>query len=131
MNDSTSTSEICAHATATVERALSQSLLPDPNNATILHISACPRCRGALALLISELDPALRPPLLDTPCERSLPDLPAFVDAERGSPVTAASRYPHVWWHLYTCAACAEVYELTHTLLAADRRDDLPPLPES
>jgi hypothetical protein len=66
----------------------------------------------------------------DLICATCQDALDAYIDYERRRGVAAAiQRYPHVWWHLWVCADCAEVYHLTHALLNAEDEQTLVPLP--
>ena len=92
----------------------------------VRHTETCRPCQGALALLIaaqaSEPPPAIG-------CGACLGRLDAFSDCERQHGIVAAiERYPAVWWHLWTCGACAEVYHLTGALIEAEERAVLPPI---
>ena len=90
-----------------------------PPAAIVAHVAGCPRCRGALAATLAERLSA-PPPGADS-CARCEEDLPAAIDHERAhGPAAAARRYPHVWWHLWTCPECAELYQATAGLLDAE-----------
>jgi hypothetical protein len=57
-------------------------------------------------------------------------DLAAYVDMTLDQGVhTSATAYPHVWWHLWSCASCAEIFAQTATLADAERTGVLLPLP--
>lgn len=92
------------------------------------HVAGCANCRGRLLLLIAAL--------LESPfdqesatCSCCQEDLPAFIDLQRTAGERAALHsYPHVWWHLWTCIECSEVYALTITLLDAVQDGRLDPL---
>jgi hypothetical protein len=58
-------------------------------------------------------------------CQRCLDDLPAFIEQEIEDPMQAIRAYPHVWWHTLTCPMCAETYELTRALVAAEQRGEI------
>jgi hypothetical protein len=77
---------------------------------------------------VGVLDAQARRDAAPVNCERCQSDLAAFIDLEAEDPVQAATLYPHVWWHLWTCEACAETYEFTHTLLDAQRAAEIAPL---
>ena len=61
-------------------------------------------------------------------CEQYQADLAAFIDLETDDPFQAATTYPHVWWHLWTCSTCSQSYEFIHVLLDTERAGDLQPL---
>jgi hypothetical protein len=83
------------------------------------HVAGCARCRGALAATLAGLIGP--PPPADAGCAACEEDLPAALDLERAQGASAAARrYPHVWWHLWTCADCAEIYQATASLLDAE-----------
>lgn len=68
------------------------------------------------------------PDRLDIACDRCQEHLAAFIDLEQRDAQRAAARYAHVWWHLWTCRACTDTYELTKRLLAAQEEGKLPSL---
>lgn len=93
------------------------------------HVAGCARCREALLLLAADL---LAAPLeLASPsCDQCQDDLAAYIDCERvEGPEAAIRAYPHVWWHLWTCADCAESYHMVLALQAAEASGELPPIP--
>lgn len=76
------------------------------------HIAGCATCRGALLLLM--VDILGEPAAPSVQCDACLDDLPAYIDHEAQAGAAAAAReYPHVWWHLWTCAECAALYDFT------------------
>jgi len=84
---------------------------PDP--AIAAHIASCELCRGAFVLLAAQAVelPSLSAPLSCRQCDQ---DLAAFIEHELEEGSAAAIRtYPHIWWHLWTCADCAETYRVT------------------
>lgn len=54
-------------------------------------------------------------------CERCEDDLATFLDleADEGS-MAAAQRLPAVWWHLWACTDCAEVYGRVRRVMWAE-----------
>lgn len=110
--------------------------LEDPENDNLYdlvmkssdHIATCPTCRGAFFLVANELlqRPAFAVSQIN--CDDCQRDLAPYIDlmAERNERI-AAHRYPHVWWHLGTCAACAETYQLTMALIKAEADGVLEP----
>ncbi len=88
------------------------------------HIAGCHTCQTALLLLARELaTPTLPAPIA---CRQCREDLPAYLEHEQ--PTEAIRAYPEVWWHLATCADCAETARLAGTLLEAEQTGALPPL---
>jgi hypothetical protein len=82
-----------------------------------MHIAQCSRCRGTLALVLTELF-NVPTPAETIDCDKCLDDLPAFIDVERQESVEAAARaFPEIWWHLLTCMGCAEHYRLIVEML--------------
>ncbi|GAB4199471.1 MAG: hypothetical protein OHK0022_19710 [Roseiflexaceae bacterium] len=61
-------------------------------------------------------------------CARCQDDLAAFIDLEQINVVRAATVYPHVWWHLWTCPRCSRTYDLTRELLLAEAAGKIPSL---
>lgn len=108
----------CATARAALRQALARTGTASVDTAVLAHLAQCATCRTALLLLTSGSLPALPAPIA---CERSLADLPAFVDYERANGPEAAIRvWPYVWWHLWTCAECLETHEGICLLLDAE-----------
>jgi hypothetical protein len=63
-------------------------------------------------------------------CEECQTRLAGWIDGELETGLaTAAREDPAVWWHLWTCADCAEIYGLTRALAAATMSNELPPPP--
>jgi len=81
------------------------------------HAVSCPRCRGMLFLTHFELMGRPQPQHRFISCEICQQDLAAYIDImqDQGE-LTAAQTYPHVWWHLWTCEECVEIFEDTLTL---------------
>lgn len=103
---------------------------PSPITPTLCaHIAACPSCRTALFLLASDLL-QIAVPETPLPCDQCMDDLPAYIDLERDEGIqVAATTYPHIWWHLWTCADCAETYQMTLAIQAAEATGALTPIP--
>ncbi|MEI7768334.1 MAG: hypothetical protein WCI67_00015 [Chloroflexales bacterium] len=100
-----------------------------PPPALVAHVSGCERCRAALLLIVVEL---LQAPLhsTQTTCDQCQGDLAAYIDIERDEGIAKAlSAYPHVWWHLWTCADCATTYQMVSTLQDAESEGTLSPIP--
>jgi len=105
------------------------SALGPPDELLCSHVAACPTCRGAVVLLLTELLHAPLP-IDPIPCDACQAQLAAFIDLEQAQGVAAAlMAYPTVCWHLWTCADCAEIYHMTMTLLASERQGELAPIP--
>ncbi|MCG8353122.1 MAG: hypothetical protein MI924_35600 [Chloroflexales bacterium] len=97
-------------------------------SALLDHIAACLVCRGALLLFMAHLLQASPSPLKTT-CAECQHDLAAYIDEEsQASFISAYKAYPHVWWHLWTCADCAQTYQLVSTIRDAEQNGDLVPL---
>jgi hypothetical protein len=97
----------------------------EPMSVLHAHVRTCPSCQTALALIAAS---ALSSIPTTINCQHCHPDLPAFIDSERSDqPGLALQRYPHVWWHLWTCAVCLEAYEMTRALIEAEQRGELQP----
>lgn len=86
------------------------------------HVAGCATCQAALLLLANAV--------IDTPvptidCESCRANLPAFIEREDEDLARAIQAFPHVWWHLWTCAACAEIYQMVRVLVAAEQRGEI------
>jgi len=107
----------CAQVRAWLQASAAGSLASPE---LVAHVADCAICQGALALTLAELtgvgQPAMRPG-----CERCLAELPEYVEANLEDPAAAARALPTVWWHLWTCPSCAEVFLLTHDMVLAER----------
>src|SRR6266496_2951635 len=84
-----------------------------PTPAIQAHVAGCATCQTALLLLASAV--------MDTPapaidCESCRAHLPAFIEREDEDPARAIQAFPHVWWHLWTCTACGEIYQMVRAL---------------
>ncbi|MEI7770139.1 MAG: hypothetical protein WCI67_09140 [Chloroflexales bacterium] len=100
-----------------------------PPPALAEHVSGCERCRAALLLIFVEL---LQAPLrsAQTTCDQCHGDLAAYMDIERAEGIAEAlSAYPHIWWHLWTCADCATTYQMVRDLQDAEAEGTLSPIP--
>lgn len=119
----------CTEVHAWVTAQQDPATPPVPSAALCAHVAGCARCRNALRLLTADL---LAVPLevAPTSCDQCQDDLAAYIDLERAEGREAAIRaYAQVWWHLWTCADCAESYHLVLALLAAEANNALPPIP--
>lgn len=122
--DSFDCNQVIAEITSALHHKSASVLSADTHQ----HLSACSRCRVGLLLLVRAFDSEPHPGATHQSCERCQADLAAFIDLEPEDPVEAATIYPHVWWHLWTCEMCGQTYEFTHTLLDAQRSGRLSPL---
>lgn len=68
-------------------------------------------------------------PAEEIDCAICCDQLAPFIDQEIADAQLAVRLYPQVWWHLWTCASCSELYELTRRLIDAERVGLLPPMP--
>lgn len=103
-----------------------QAGVPAPE--LVAHSLTCPACRGLIATAAAAIVERIPPRIDCVACEQ---DLDAFIDVEeRAGAPAAARRYPQIWWHLLTCAECADVYAGVHALLHAEATGALsaPPL---
>jgi len=67
---------------------------------------------------------------LDANCQDCANELAAYIETELEQGADQAARtYPGVWWHLWTCQDCAEIYRMTYALVEAEQRGEIPPLP--
>lgn len=119
----------CANVQYWLQQAFTaqQPALPDPD--ICAHIADCRLCRGTLAILMADaLGLRIAPPRIR--CTECQLDLATFIDHETalGQP-SAIRHFPQVWWHLWTCAECAETYTGTHALLRMADDDRMLPLP--
>jgi hypothetical protein len=98
---------------------------------TVDHIKGCVICLDAIQLLAQSLgipSATLTPACTCSACQSSLA---TYIEIEERDPASAARDLPSIWWHLWSCSVCAEVYRLTHILFDSARRGDIPPLPGS
>jgi hypothetical protein len=93
------------------------------------HMAGCEHCRGALMLLATELLGQPVPAYTHATCGECQRDLAGYLDLMQIQGHTyAARRYPHVWWHLWTCGECAATSYLTSALVEAEAHGELAPL---
>ena len=93
------------------------------------HVSGCPRCRAALLLLAIELLHVTLE-ITQMACDQCQNDLAAYIDLDHDSgSAEAIHAYPHVWWHLWTCADCVKMYEMITTLQDAEAKGTLSRMP--
>ncbi len=115
----------CATVRQAVRHALSARQPAALEPALAEHIAGCAACRAALLATIAELfGVAVLPQAIG--CERCMDDLPELVERElAGTLRNSIPDLAQVWWHLWTCAACAQTYDLTRDLLVAEQRGAL------
>ena len=66
----------------------------------------------------------------ETTCDQCQAALAVYIDLERNEgSVKALRAYPSVWWHLWICTDCAELYEMIVCLQEAEATGLLAPLP--
>ncbi len=93
------------------------------------HIESCKHCRGALALLTTELFQQETVEETYSSCGECQIDLAVYIDlVQEQNESAAARRYPHVWSHLLTCQECMETYDMTTALVQAEARGEIPSL---
>jgi hypothetical protein len=81
------------------------------------HAVSCSRCRSMLFLTHFELMGRPQPQYRFISCDLCQQDLAAYIDIMQDQGERAAAQlYPHVWWHLWTCEECLEIFEETLTL---------------
>jgi hypothetical protein len=109
-------------------QALTDRRKPAQTPALAGHIAGCAECQALRRSVLDRLLPGAGTPA-DT-CAACEADLAAYIDAllDQGS-AAAARAYPHVWWHLWACEDCADLFTQTAALAAAERSGALPPLP--
>jgi hypothetical protein len=94
------------------------------------HVAGCDLCRKTFMLVIPDLLGHRQDVALHVSCEACQRDLAAYVDLKQAhGNRSAAKRYPHVWWHLWTCAECAEIYEWMLALVEAEANGKLEAFP--
>lgn len=117
---------LCAQVRAFIQHSLAgDDLAPAPAE-FVAHIVACERCRGALGLVAAATLAAPQP----IGCDDCQAEMAAFIEREADHGFAAAMRaLPAVGWHVWGCQDCAQTYQLTRALLAAEARGALAPLP--
>ncbi|MDQ2998921.1 MAG: hypothetical protein M3R61_17960 [Chloroflexota bacterium] len=117
------------HVYQLLQEAIQSDNPAPPPAAVIAHIATCAECRGALVLFAAALaGTAQLPRPID--CADCQDQLAAYIDRELEAGTKAAIQdYPQIWWHLWICLTCAEIYRLTTALAEAMQAGTLPPLP--
>src|SRR5688500_17174354 len=106
------TEAMCADVRRWMRESIRSGDLAPPSPAVGEHIERCALCQGAMLAVIAaaiELPPAA----FSTTCQKTLADLPAYIEQELEDATPVFRTYPHVGWHLLTCRECAETYLLT------------------
>ncbi|NTW02898.1 MAG: hypothetical protein HGA19_16725, partial [Oscillochloris sp.] len=118
----------CEQVRSALQLSLSDYRQPVQTPGLAHHIVGCTACQAERLVLYTQLLPMATPPI--DACTRCEADLAAYVDTvlDQGNRI-AAQTYPHVWWHMWTCQECAEIFAQTAALAAAERAGDLAPLP--
>jgi hypothetical protein len=113
----------CAQARQLLHRDLQTGKVAGSLSEVREHLSTCPICRTALTL-ITALDLSSVPEPIS--CQRCQEHLPAFIDVEReAGPGRALQVYPNIWWHLWSCATCLEIYDMATALVDAEQHGEL------
>lgn len=116
----------CQDIQQSLELVLSPSAAAVPTRSMSLHVTGCDACQTVLEQLYVRLTGEV-PPVRD--CEPCQADLAAYIDLLlNDGAATAAQELPHVWWHIWQCAECAETFELTLALINAETRGQIMPL---
>jgi predicted anti-sigma-YlaC factor YlaD len=117
------------HVFQLLQEATQSDELAPPSVAVIAHIATCAECRGMLIVAAAALAGAGQAPA-SIGCADCQDQLAAYIDRELEAGTKAAIQdYPQVWWHLWLCPTCAEIYQLTTALAEATQAGILPPLP--
>lgn len=94
-----------------------------------IHVERCALCKGMLLVLIAAAV-GIIPSVLNVECYACPQDIAAFIELEAEDILLAIRAHPLVWWHIWTCPACAADYELIGVLVKAERCGQLAaPLP--
>lgn len=114
--------DLCADVRRWIRQGIHSNALTLPPPALSAHVATCSQCRAAVLLAADIVDGA--PPRIDHPeCEERLaPYVELIVE---GDLVAALHTYRSVWWHVWTCADCAEVCHLAHVLMLAEREGQI------
>lgn len=120
--------DICDHIREALLLTQTSNRTPQQTPALAQHLACCAECRAFRRHVFAMLRPnAPEPEVGHEACQA---DLAAYVDLSLDAGARdAAAAYPHVWWHLWDCAACATVFVQTTALARAERTGALPPLP--
>ena len=96
---------------------ISATYLEGPSLVVCEHISECSRCRAAILLLfLANSAVPLSPPELS--CAECQANLAAYIDFEQAAPAKALQIFVGIWWHLWTCEECADIYSMACELQA-------------
>ena len=118
----------CTEVQHWINPSTDNPLVAPPTPDLCAHVAQCYQCRTALLLQATEL---LQVPLdiVPTSCAACQDDLAAYIDIEQTEGLQAAIQaYPHLWWHLWICANCAETYRGVEMLQQAEELKQITPL---
>jgi len=119
---------LCFRTHAALLMTLTRSRQPAQTPDIALHVARCSECQALRVYVLEQLLPGVDIPT--DSCSVCDADLAAYVDMHLDqSASAAAAAYPHVWWHLWSCTDCAEIFAQTATLAGAERAGILSPLP--
>jgi hypothetical protein len=118
----------CQGILSSVQEAIQARNVIPPTSTVAEHIAGCTHCRGALLLLAAVV---FEPPQLseEIDCALCREYLASYIDQELVDIRAAVQMYPQVWWHMWSCVECAELYEFTRRLVDAERVGLLTPIP--
>jgi hypothetical protein len=118
----------CDEIRAALLLTMTHSRRPQPTLKQAQHLAHCHDCQALRRYLYQMLLAGIDQPT--TSCAACQDDLAAYVDRslDLGARV-AAEAYPDLWWHLWSCPACAEVFTYTAALATAERQHALHALP--
>lgn len=89
----------------------------------VAHVAQCSDCQQRLLILAADVKPQT------IACATCEDDLAAYIDIERDEGRVAAVRtYPAVWFHLWSCLSCLELYTGILVLLQAEVAGTIAPL---
>ena len=116
----------CAHARDTLAAAFRVPVTVLPSAALAAHIAGCDACRGLLLLTSAALigEPIGTGEIACDTCRARLPEL---IEAEADGDRQRLRRLQPVWCHLWTCPACAEIHDMTQSMVAEEQTGRLRP----
>ncbi|HEU5086908.1 MAG TPA: hypothetical protein VFT99_05665 [Roseiflexaceae bacterium] len=118
--------QICSTITAALQAArISNPAILDEQQRQ--HVQGCDTCLHALLALLPQ-GVQLVPQQQHIGCAECQQHLAEYMELEDADPILAIRTYPHIWWHLWTCEQCTQVY-LTSRELFALPQPALPALP--
>jgi hypothetical protein len=81
------------------------------------HVRGCDTCLQALLALLPQ-GVQLLPQQQHIGCAECQQHLAEYMELEETDPELAIASYPQIWWHLWTCEQCIEVYQASRELFA-------------